>query len=95
MPALCGLAGDWLPDGMWFAIMAALCLGLLFAVGMAAQQPGIPGTVDNKPTFTTFDVPSAGTGANQGTIALSINGLGIILTRPMRGTALYVLPMAQ
>ena len=51
---------------------AILCLCLLFAAAMAAQEPG------TKPTFTTFDAPGAGTGDGQGTMAVSVNAKAAI-----------------
>ncbi len=51
---------------------AALCLCLLFAVGMPAWSQS------SAPTFTTFDAPGAGTGALQGTAGVSINASGVI-----------------
>ena len=41
------------------------CLGGLFAEGTFAQQ--------TQPTYTTFDAPGAGTGANQGTFPVGID----------------------
>src|SRR5580658_3208861 len=58
---------------------AVLCLCLLFAVTISAQQREItrsgPGS---QPSFATFEAPGAGTGASQGTIPFSINTAGTI-----------------
>jgi hypothetical protein len=60
-------------------VTPALCLCLLFATEAPAQQQAITEIVDsNTATFTTFDAPGAGTGADQGTYAHAINTAGII-----------------
>jgi hypothetical protein len=56
--------------GREFARIASFCLGLLFVVATPAWPQGI--------TFTTFDAPGAGTGAYEGTLAISINTAGTI-----------------
>ena len=53
--------------GKGFVRIAAVCLCLLFALATPARPQG---------TFTTFDVPGAGTGTFQGTIPVSINAAG-------------------
>ncbi len=55
---------------------AALCLCLLFGVGLPVRPQGSGGS--STPTFTTIDVPAAGTGALQGTIAIATNATGDI-----------------
>ena len=52
--------------------IAILCLCLLFVLATPARPQGSVGT------FTTIDVPGAGTGVFQGTIGLSINAVGDI-----------------
>ena len=52
---------------------AALVLAILLA--MAAVAP----PAAQAQTFATFDAPGAGTGADQGTIALSINTAGVVV----------------
>ena len=69
---------------------AILCLCLLFIAARPARPQG---------TFTTFDVPGAGTGVLQGTLGVSINAAGIsqesTLSLPMWLTALCAQPMAR
>jgi hypothetical protein len=50
---------------------AVLCFMLLAAAAPAQQ-------VEGNPTFATFDAPGAGTGASQGTFAISIDTAGVI-----------------
>src|SRR5580698_5037904 len=57
---------------------AVLCLHLLFAVAMFAQQREITSGPGSPRSFTTFEAPGAGTGASQGTIPFSINTAGAI-----------------
>jgi hypothetical protein len=53
-----------------------ICLCVVSAAGASAQHLGI---VDNSPpAFTTFEVPGAATGANQGTFGASLNTAGTI-----------------
>jgi hypothetical protein len=68
---LSGGEGEPRSSGRGFVRTALLCLCLLFAVGMPAQQQG-------KPTFTTFEAAGAGTGTFQGTVGISINTAGAI-----------------
>jgi hypothetical protein len=57
------------------SMATALCLFATLAIpaSLAAQE-----NLDHQPTFTTFDVPGAGTGAQQGTFPTSINPEGAI-----------------
>jgi hypothetical protein len=59
--------------------IGVLCLSLVFAAGIRAQQPQKVRAGDNgAPTIITFDAPCAGTGAGLGTWALGINTAGVI-----------------
>jgi hypothetical protein len=51
-------------------VVICLYLWFLFPVAAPAQ--------DSKPTYTKFDAPGAGTAANQGTVANSINTAGAV-----------------
>ena len=57
------------------------CLWLSLTAGAQAQAP--------TRTFTTFDVPGAGTGINQGTIPYSINAAGTITGYYLDSKATY------
>ena len=71
--------GTLRPSGRQLSTVAVLCSCLLCAVATLAPQQAIANVGDGKnPTYTTVDVPGAGTGANQGTRAVSINTAGVI-----------------
>jgi hypothetical protein len=55
---------------------SVLCVGVMAAVGMLAQQPGLVDT--GKPTFTTFDAPGAGTGSGYATYPASVDNAGAV-----------------
>jgi hypothetical protein len=72
-----------------------LCLCLLFATQTLAQ-PALTGIGDAKtPTYTTFDVPAAGKGANQGTSPISVNAAGTIAGYYLKGNVSHGLVVAQ
>src|SRR5580692_7113708 len=50
--------------------LLTFCLSLFFATTVVAQRPPA--------TFTEFQAPGAGTGSLEGTLAVSINSLGIV-----------------
>ena len=76
---LFGVQPDFRLSGTRFTSIAALCLGLVFASGTPARSQEAAATPDSATlAYTTFEVPGAGTGENQGTAALSINASGEI-----------------
>jgi len=66
-------------SGVKFSGIGALCLGLMLAAGTAARsQEGAVTPESATPSFTTVDVPGAGTNSQQGTAVSSINAAGDI-----------------
>src|SRR5579862_7306509 len=78
LPISPGLGKEPLAIGRNLVKLFVCCFCLFSAVATTVQPAMAKTEGSKKPIYITFDVPGAGTGANQGTVANAINSTGEI-----------------